>query len=82
MELKLIKTEEDYKQALAKLEEIFDALPNTKEGDELEIEASMKLFEEGMKLINECNADLDTLEGKITIMIDGEEKEFEGSLEV
>ncbi|MEN9883867.1 MAG: hypothetical protein RLZZ420_1084 [Bacteroidota bacterium] len=37
MELKLIKTEEDYKQALAKLEEIFDALPNTKEGDELEI---------------------------------------------
>jgi HTH-type transcriptional regulator/antitoxin HigA len=37
MELKLIKTEEDYKQALARLEEIFDALPNTKEGDELEI---------------------------------------------
>ena len=37
MELKLIKTEEDYKQALARLEEIFDALPNTKESDELEI---------------------------------------------
>ena len=37
MELKLIKTEEDYKQALARLDEIFDALPNTKEGDELEI---------------------------------------------
>jgi HTH-type transcriptional regulator/antitoxin HigA len=37
MELKLIKTAEDYKQALARLEEIFDALPNTKEGDELEI---------------------------------------------
>jgi HTH-type transcriptional regulator/antitoxin HigA len=37
MELKLIKTEEDYKQALARLEEIFDAFPNTKEGDELEI---------------------------------------------
>jgi HTH-type transcriptional regulator/antitoxin HigA len=37
MELKLIKTEEDYKQALARLEEIFDTLPNTKEGDELEI---------------------------------------------
>jgi HTH-type transcriptional regulator/antitoxin HigA len=37
MELKLIKTDEDYKQALARLEEIFDALPNTKEGDELEI---------------------------------------------
>jgi HTH-type transcriptional regulator/antitoxin HigA len=37
MELKLVNTEEDYKQALARLEEIFDALPNTKEGDELEI---------------------------------------------
>ena len=37
MELKLVKTEEDYKQALARLEEIFDALPNTKESDELEI---------------------------------------------
>lgn len=51
------------------------------EEDKQEIEASMKLFEEGMKLINECSADLDTLEGKITIMIDGEEKNFEGSVE-
>ncbi len=37
MELKLIKTEDDYKQALARLEVIFNALPNTAEGDELEI---------------------------------------------
>ncbi len=51
------------------------------EDDNQEIEASMKLFEEGIKLINECSADLDTLEGKITIMIDGEEKKFEGSVD-
>ena len=37
MELKLIKTEADYKQAMARIEKIFDAIPNTKEGDELEI---------------------------------------------
>ncbi len=71
MAVKKLKTKMNRLEAIAEL----------LEGDELEIEASMKLFEEGMKLINECNADLDTLEGKITIMIDGEEKEFEGSVE-
>lgn len=71
MAVKKLKTKMNRLEAIAEL----------LEGDELEIEASMKLFEEGMKLINECHADLDTLEGKITIMIDGEEKEFEGSVE-
>ncbi|WP_373482353.1 exodeoxyribonuclease VII small subunit [Acetobacterium sp.] len=65
------------KTKISRLETIAELL----EEDNQEIEASMKLFEEGMKLINECSADLDTLEGKITIMIDGEEKEFEGSVE-
>lgn len=37
MNLKPIKTEKDYLQALARLENIFDAQPGTKEGDELEI---------------------------------------------
>jgi HTH-type transcriptional regulator/antitoxin HigA len=37
MEIKLIKTKKDYQQALARLEEIFDARPNTAKGDELEI---------------------------------------------
>ena len=37
MELKPIKTENDYNQALERLEVIFDAKPGTKEGDELEI---------------------------------------------
>jgi hypothetical protein len=32
-----IKTEEDYTKALKRLEEIFHASPNTKEGDEAEI---------------------------------------------
>jgi HTH-type transcriptional regulator/antitoxin HigA len=37
MILKLIKTKKDYQEALKRLEIIFDATPNTKEGDELEI---------------------------------------------
>ncbi len=37
MKLKPIKTEKDYNQALERLEAIFDAIPGTKEGDELEI---------------------------------------------
>lgn len=37
MKIKPIKTEKDYNQALARLEQIFDAKKGTKEGDELEI---------------------------------------------
>lgn len=37
MRLKPIKNEEDYKNALARLEEIFDAPENSPEGDEAEI---------------------------------------------
>jgi len=35
--MKLIKTDEDYKSALIRLESIFDAQPGTPEGDELEL---------------------------------------------
>lgn len=37
MNIKPIKTEEDYEKALERLELIFDTAPNTKEGDEAEI---------------------------------------------
>lgn len=37
MDIKAIKTEEDYNQALKRLEEIFHAPANTKEGDEAEV---------------------------------------------
>lgn len=37
MDIKPIKTEEDYKNALIRLEVIFDALPGSSEGDELEV---------------------------------------------
>lgn len=37
MNIKLIKTEKDYQQALERLELIFDSKKGTKEGDELEL---------------------------------------------
>ena len=37
MNIKLIKTESDYQAALLRLEEIFDATPDTPQGDELEV---------------------------------------------
>ena len=37
MEHKVIKTEKEYKQALKRLEQIFDSEPGTEEGDELEL---------------------------------------------
>jgi HTH-type transcriptional regulator/antitoxin HigA len=37
MEHKVIKTEEDYKKALKRLEVIFNSEPGTEEGDELEL---------------------------------------------
>ena len=37
MNIKPIRTEEDYEKALKRLEKIFDAPPGTKEGDEAEI---------------------------------------------
>lgn len=37
MKIKPIKNEKDYELSLKRIDEIFDALPGTKEGDELEI---------------------------------------------
>ncbi|PHR44285.1 MAG: transcriptional regulator [Fluviicola sp.] len=47
MEAKLIKTEADYNKALARMEELFDAKPNSKEFDEAELlMALIELYEE------------------------------------
>ncbi len=41
MQIKPIKTVEDNKAALARIEELWDAAPNTPEGDELEVLATL-----------------------------------------
>lgn len=41
MNITPIKTEKDYNKALSRIEKIFDAVPGTKQGDELDILATL-----------------------------------------
>lgn len=51
---KIIKTEADYQKALARIDELMDAEPNTPEGDELELLAALvELYEEKEYPINQ-----------------------------
>ncbi|MEN9303503.1 MAG: hypothetical protein RL264_1932 [Bacteroidota bacterium] len=47
MEAKLIKTEEEYNSALARIDELFDSVPGSKEFDEAELLMTLvELYEE------------------------------------
>lgn len=61
-----------FEEAMQKLEKIADEL----EKDNLDLDTSVKKFEEGMKLSQKCNKMLEEAEKKITILVDGEEKDF------
>lgn len=65
------------KTKISRLETIADSL----EADALDIEASIKIYEEGMKLVKECNTDLDKLEGRVLMMRNETESDFEGSID-
>jgi len=41
MNIKLIKTKKDYHEALKRVEKLWNALPNSKEGDELDVLATL-----------------------------------------
>ena len=61
-------------QSFAKLEQIIGNLEN---GD-VSLEDSFKLYNEGMKLIQNCNQQLDKVEKKIVVLNqkEGDEDEF------
>lgn len=61
-----------FEEAMKKLEEI----ANNLEKDDLTLDESVKKFQEGMELSKKCKETLDKAEKKITILIDGEEKDF------
>lgn len=67
----------NFEESMQKLEEIAKEL----ESGDLDLEASMSKFEEGMKLSKKCNEILENAEKKITILLqkDGElvEENFE-----
>ena len=67
-----MKEELSFEQAMTDLEKIAEEL----EKDDLDLDTSVKKFEEGMELSKKCNEMLQKAEKKITILIDGEEKDY------
>lgn len=66
------KKELKFEDAMTSLEKITKEL----ESDDLSLDESLNKFEEGMKLSKTCSEILDSAEKKITILLDGEEKNF------
>jgi exodeoxyribonuclease VII small subunit len=62
--------EKKFEDAMERLEQIVEGL----EGGDLSLEESLKIFEEGMNLVNFCSKKLEEAEQKVTILI----KESEG----
>ncbi len=56
----------NFEEALVKLEEIVDRLEN----EELSLDDSLKMFEEGIKLYRLCNKKLEEAEKKISLIIE------------
>jgi exodeoxyribonuclease VII small subunit len=64
--------EKKFEEAMERLEQIVESL----EGGDLTLEESLKIFEEGMKLIRFCSKKLEEAEQKVTLLI----KESGGTL--
>ncbi len=62
-----------FEKALARLEEIVEEL----ETGEVDIEKSLEIFEEGVKLTRFCSKKLEDAEKKIEILTKDEKNEFE-----
>ena len=67
------KNEIDFEESMEKLEKIAKEL----ESDKLSLNDSVKKFEEGMKISQDCKKVLDEAEKKITILIDDTENDLE-----
>ena len=59
------KKEISFEKAMERLEEIVDSL----ESGECPLEESLKLFEEGVKLVKLCNSKLESVEGAIKKLV-------------
>ena len=66
----MAKKEENFEELMVKLEEITNKL----EKEQLSLDESVKLFEEGMKISKECNSKLEDAEKRITILIKKDDK--------
>ena len=61
-----------FEENIEKLEEILSKL----EDEKLSLDMSVKLYEEGMKLVSTCNRELEDVERKIKILTRGDEGEI------
>ena len=68
---------ESYEDMLGKLQEVLASLDK----EELNLEESMKAYEDGVKLVNKLYKTLNVLEGKVSMVNDDKEVEFEGENE-
>ena len=59
------KEEPNFEELMEKLEEITNKL----EKEQLSLDESVKLFEEGMQISKQCNSKLEDAEKRITILI-------------
>jgi len=63
----------NFEQSLRRLAEIMAAL----EGEQVGLDASLKLFEEGIELLRAASAELDNAETKVHILVERSEGGFE-----
>lgn len=68
---------ESYEDMMNKLQETLRSL----EEDELNLDESIKAYEEGVKLVNKLNKTLSNIESKITVVKGNREVELETEVE-
>lgn len=78
----MAKAAKSFEESVSRLEEIVRALEN----GSVSLDESLKLYEEGIALVRECNKKLDGVEAKIKVLTEGpsgevEEKELDGGVE-
>ena len=61
-----MKKSTSFEASLKRLETIVDEMENS----QLDIDKAMKLFEEGVSLVNQCSAKLDETKKKIEILVE------------
>ncbi len=63
----------NYEKSLRRLDEIMAEL----EGEQVGLDASLKLFEEGIELLRTASAELDTAETRVQLLLEKSEGGFE-----
>ena len=69
---------ETFKQSMERLDVIIEALDR----NEIELEDAIKLFEAGLQLVKNCDAQLKQFEQRMNVLLADEEEEDAGNAEV